>query len=128
VEILKSNIDDSSVTVINLGDKIDSSTNRVYGEIDLDIETQVKFVDYVNSIIEEDISKIVINLENVSYIDSSGLWAIFESFKKADQRNIELILATPQKDVKRVLDITKISTKINVFKDKKNALNYFTNK
>ncbi len=128
MEILKSNIDDSSVTVINLGDKIDSSTNRVYGEIDLDIETQVKFVDYVNSIIEEDISKIVINLENVSYIDSSGLWAIFESFKKADQRNIELILATPQKDVKRVLDITKISTKINVFKDKKNALNYFTNK
>ena len=57
------------------------------------------------------------NLEskNISYIDSSGLWALFESHKKANQKNGKIVLLSPKKDVKRVLDITKMSTKINIF-------------
>ena len=44
-------------------------------------------------------------MDNISYIDSSGLWALFESHKKAQQRSGEIVLLNPRKDVKRVLDI-----------------------
>ena len=67
-------------------------------------------------------------MENISYIDSSGLWAIFESYKKATQRNGEILLINPRKDVKRVLDITKISTKIHIFQNESDALIYFNSK
>ena len=128
MELIKKRDDKSNLVKVYFGSELNSSSNELIGDIELDIETQVKFIDYINSIIDEGTQKILINLQNVSYIDSSGLWAIFESYKKALQRNSELILSTPRSDVKRVLDITKISTKISVFNDESDALSYFDNK
>ena len=128
MELIKKRDDTSNLVKVYFGSELNSSSNELIGDIELDIETQVKFIDYINSIIDEGTQKILINLQNVSYIDSSGLWAIFESYKKALQRNSELILSTPRSDVKRVLDITKISTKISVFSDESDALSYFDNK
>ena len=62
---------------------------------------------------------------NVSYIDSSGLWDLFEGHKKASQKSGHLVLLNTSKDVKRVLDITKISSKMQVFQDENEALNSF---
>ena len=128
MEISKVNLSDYDIVKIDFGNEFDSQTNKLVGSVELDIENQSKFVDYINTIIDEGISKILIVLENVKYIDSSGLWAIFESFKKASQRNTQLVLSTPRKDVKRVLDITKISTKINVFPNENSAIKYFDTK
>ena len=61
-------------------------------------------------------------MENVSYIDSSGLWALFEGHKKAAQRGGKLVLLNPTKDVRRVLDITKMSSKIQIFTTQTEAL------
>ena len=83
MEISKVNIAEHDIVKIDFGEEFNSKENKLVGAIELDIETQSKFVDYINTIIDEGISKILIVLENVNYIDSSGLWAIFESFKKS---------------------------------------------
>ena len=62
-------------------------------------------------------------MQNIGYIDSSGLWALFEGHKKAMQRGSKLILAGVTKDVKRVLDITKMSSKLLIFPSVEEALN-----
>ena len=128
MEIVKNIIKNTDVVSLNFGNEIDSKSQALSGSIELDIENQIKFVEYINTIIDEGMSKILIFMENISYIDSSGLWAIFESYKKATQRNGEILLINPRKDVKRVLDITKISTKIHIFQNESDALIYFNSK
>jgi anti-sigma B factor antagonist len=108
-EILENNI-----LKINIGSEIDEESKSINGTIELDIENQNEFIEYINNILDEGLNLIILSLENISYIDSSGLWALFESYKKTEQRNGKIVLLNPRADVKRVLDITKISSKIKI--------------
>ena len=122
MEIVKSK-NDKGIVELNIGADIDDS-NVVSGKIELDIENQAYFVDMVNSIFDEGVEDVILNMELVSYIDSSGLWALFEGHKKASQKNGRIILANPTRDVKRVLDITKMSSKILIFESLIEARSY----
>ena len=79
----------------------------------------------VNAIFSDGMFHLVVDLTYVSYIDSSGLWALFEGHKKASQKKGHLVLLNPTKDVKRVLDITKVSSKMQVFVDYDEVLSFF---
>ena len=124
IEIKK--ISNTDITKINFGNEKDEDTKELTGTIELDIENQIPFLEQINSLLDEGVSKIILTLSQISYIDSSGLWAIFESFKKAEQRNGKIVLLNPKKDVRRVLDITKISSKIKIFEEDESAITYLS--
>tara|TARA_Y100001970_G_scaffold76288_1_gene96842 strand:- start:14793 stop:15176 length:384 start_codon:yes stop_codon:yes gene_type:complete len=124
IEIKK--ISNTEITKINFGNEKDEDTNELIGTIELDIENQIPFLEQINSLLDEGETKIILTLSQISYIDSSGLWAIFESFKKAEQRNGKIVLLNPKKDVRRVLDITKISSKIKIFEEDESAVTYLS--
>ena len=63
-------------------------------------------------------------MSNISYIDSSGLWALFEGYKKASQKKKKMVLLNPTKDVKRVLEITKMSSKLLLYDNEEEAIQY----
>lgn len=113
METIKSTLKNDIIKV-ELGVDYDDKTSTVSGDIELDIENQGLFVDMIHSIFDEGNSKVIIDMSHVSYIDSSGLWALFEGHKKANQQNGKMILINTTKDVKRVLDITKISSKMDI--------------
>ncbi len=121
MEILKSVIDDKIVK-LQVGAELVQNDTALSGTVELDIENQAHFVDVVNSIFDEGHVYLVVEMENISYIDSSGLWALFEGHKKAAQRQGKLVLVNPTKDVRRVLDITKMSSKIQIFSSVDDAL------
>lgn len=121
MEIIKIAVNEA-IMRINLGATLSADKQSVTGTVELDIESQNYFMDMLNSIFEEGKNHILVDLTNITYIDSSGLWALFEGHKKAQQRNGNLILLNPTKDVKRVLDITKMSSKLKIFTDEKEAL------
>lgn len=125
MEIIKNKVNDTLV-ILTVGAEVDDQ-NAVIGNIELDIENQAYFVDIVNSIFEEGSHDVILNMGLVSYIDSSGLWALFEGHKKAAQKNGRILLANPTRDVKRVLDITKMSTKILTFNEVEEAQTYIQN-
>ena len=127
MEVKKISLNDGNVTKINFGSILNDESNTLSGSIELDIENQNIFIDHINAIFDEGVHYIIINMENIIYIDSSGLWALFECHKKATQKNGKISLLSPQKDVKRVLDITKISNKINISEKESDALDYFLN-
>merc|ERR1712070_445679 len=114
MEIIKTLISESNLK-LEIGAEIVDDQKKVQGAIELDIENQSRFMDIMDTIFNSKKLNIIVNMENISYIDSSGLWALFEAHKKATQQDIKLILLNPTKDVKRVLDITKISSKIEIF-------------
>ncbi len=121
MHIIKSEIAPSLLKV-QVGAEYNQSDNSVSGQVELDIENQAHFVEFMNSIFEDAGVKVILDMQQVTYIDSSGLWALFEGHKKAAQKSGKLVLLAPTKDVKRVLDITKMSSKIQVFGSEVDAL------
>jgi anti-sigma B factor antagonist len=126
MEIEKKKIPNTNITKVTFGYERNPDTNELMGSIELDIENQVQFIEQINLILDEGESLIILSLSEINYIDSSGLWAIFESFKKAEQRSGKIVLLNPRKDVRRVLDITKISSKIKIFEEDESAINYLS--
>ena len=124
MKITKDIIANNKITKVNIGNKQTDKETPPSGSIELDIENQAEFLEHINKILEENNSNIIIDMKNISYIDSSGLWAIFESHKKATQKKRTLILLKPEKDVQRVLNITKISTKIKTFENEEIAIKF----
>ena len=127
MEVQKLKLKENNILVAIFGNEIDKISNKITGNIELDIENQMQFIEHINTIIDDGHHNIIISMNNISYIDSSGLWAIFESHKKIEQRNGKIVLLKPKKDVKRVLDITKISTKITICETKEDAIAHFNN-
>lgn len=121
MEIVKDIVDDK-VIKLQIGAEFDEDKKELSGVVELDIENQAHFVDIVNSVFDDGHVHVIVDMENVSYIDSSGLWALFEGHKKAAQRGGKLVLLNPTKDVRRVLDITKMSSKIQIFTTQTEAL------
>ena len=122
MELLKSELDHHIIKV-QIGATLDSGSQSLSGSVELDIENQAQFVDLINVLImDEGVSKIMIDLSNVTYVDSSGLWALFEGHKKASQKNGRLVLLNPIKDVRRVLEITKISSKAYIADTEQDAI------
>jgi len=114
MELIKTELGDGMVKV-QIGASLNPSSQELTGPIELDIENQAQFVDLINVIIvDEGFSRILVDMSHVSYVDSSGLWALFEGHKKATQKNGKLVLLNPTKDVRRVLEITKIASKVHI--------------
>ena len=117
MEVIRQMQENDLFVKVVLGLEPNDADQSVHGDVELDIENQSKFVDVINAIFSDGMFHLVVDLTYVSYIDSSGLWALFEGHKKASQKKGHLVLLNPTKDVKRVLDITKVSSKMQVFVD-----------
>lgn len=120
MEIIKTAVSDS-VVKLEIGDSFDDQTKTLSGQVELDIEHQSYFIDIVSSVLQENMI-ILVDMTHVSYIDSSGLWSLFEGHKKAVSKNSKMVLINTTKDVKRVLDITKMSSKLHIFETEEAAL------
>lgn len=121
IEIIKLNINESVVKVL-IGNGYNESKKEMNEHIELDIENQGQFVTAINDVLTSGRKKIIVDITYVNYIDSSGLWAIFEAYKKTTQKKGKFVLISPSKDVKRVLDITKMSEKLEIVENEKDAL------
>jgi len=125
MEATKKNLKDSKIVKITLGLELNPDTKEAFGIVELDIENQSKFIEAINSCLDEGVSQIITDIQYISYTDSSGLWALFEGHKKASQKGGKLVLLNPTRDVKRILDITKMSSKIIVAMNDQEALDAF---
>lgn len=127
MEILKTKLT-NHVTKLDIGMEIADDKATISGTVELDIENQSQFVEVVNGVFEDgkDGTNVVVDLSNITYIDSSGLWALFEGHKKALQHNGKMVLLSPTKDVRRVLDITKMSGKLEIYDSESDALSHLT--
>lgn len=69
--------------------------------------------------------KLVVDLMNVPLIDSSALGAIVITLKSCQQSGGKLVLLNPQKAVREVLEVTKLSTVIEIYDTEEDACNAF---
>jgi anti-sigma B factor antagonist len=67
-------------------------------------------------------TKLVLNLEDVSYVDSAGLGAMIEAFTVARQKAVRLTLLNPTARTRHLLEITGLARIVETFDSEAAAL------
>jgi anti-sigma B factor antagonist len=78
--------------------------------------------DMINSAIQEGYKNILLDLEEVSYIDSAGLGELVSCNALVDAQGGDLKLVHLQKKIRGLLQITKLITIFETFEDETEAL------
>jgi len=101
------------VTVLDLGGKI------TIGEGSVSLRSAIR------RLIEEGKKKILLNLAQVSYVDSSGIGELVSSFTTINREGGQLKLLNLTQKIQDLLTITKLLTVFDVYDDEATALNSF---
>lgn len=82
--------------------------------------------DTLRELVESGTNKIVLNLGEVAYIDSSGLGELVSGFTTVKNSGGELKLANLTQKVNDLLTVTKLYTVFEVHNDEKSAVESFS--
>jgi anti-sigma B factor antagonist len=84
------------------------------------------FRDAIRELVAKGNKKVLLNLGEVSYIDSSGIGELVSGFTTVTNSGGQLKLVGLSKRVKDLLQITKLYTVFEVFDDETEAVRSFT--
>lgn len=105
------------------------SERSVGGVTILDVTGQVtlndgadQIRDKVKAILQEGKRQVLINLAQVSYMDSAGLGELVQAYSTVSKQKGQLKLLSPTKRLKDLLVITKLATVFDSFDDEAAAL------
>ena len=96
----------------------------VSGEID--VYTVPKFKEHLASLIEQGNNRLLINLEKVQYMDSSGFGALLGATKRLRPDGGALGLVGCNQVITRMLKITRLNTIFQMYETEPEALQAFS--
>lgn len=82
--------------------------------------------DKVNSLIQQDRKKVLLNLEKVPYIDSAGLGEVVRTYTTVKRQEGSLKLLNLTKRIQDLLSITKLLTVFETFDTESEAIKSYT--
>ncbi|SDM86579.1 STAS domain-containing protein [Sediminibacillus halophilus] len=97
---------------INVSDKDSTAVVTLAGEIDAYTAPQLK--EQLLPLTKESGKVVEVNLENVNYMDSTGLGVFVSALKSTKENNSELKLVQLQSRVMRLFEITGLTDIINI--------------
>ena len=93
---------------------------EIQGEIDLYASPQLR--EHFTELAKGKQHKIIINLKNVTYIDSSGLATFIEAFQKLSAEDGKLVLCNLTETVKGVFEIARLEDVLTIVDTEEDAL------
>ncbi len=72
-------------------------------------------------------ARLVVNMTNVSFVDSTALATLVQGLKRCRQRRGELYLCGLQNQVYMIFELTRLDKAFTIFPDEANALQAFEN-
>jgi anti-sigma B factor antagonist len=81
--------------------------------------------DKVNSLVQQNLRKIILNLAEVPYIDSAGLGEIVRTYTTVSRQSGQLKLLSVTKRINDLLVITKLAQVFEMYDNEKDALGSF---
>ncbi len=79
-------------------------------EGEMDLYNAYKLKELSISLLEKDISRFIINLQDVDYMDSSGIGALIFICSTMKKQNLKLALTNIHGSVKKVIELTKLTS------------------
>ena len=108
-----------NVTVLDVGGRYDLGVALVFGAPGHSLQELVS--DYA----ARGQTKIVLNLSDLAYIDSSGIGDLVASVTSLRRQGGDLKIVNPSVAVQKVLQIAKVDTELDVKPDEASALDTF---
>lgn len=82
---------------------------------DLDLSTAEVFADELKRIDETgDVTRIVVDMSAVPFVDSTGLRILLEGVELGQERGIDVTFESPMPQLRRLVDLTKTGTLLNL--------------
>lgn len=91
---------------INLKNDTDVEFWEVSVDGELDVSTADQFKEYLHKLIDEDVRNIRFDLQNLQYIDSTGLGVMIGILKRIKVENKEIFIKAPKDNVNKIFSIT----------------------
>ncbi|MDQ7823823.1 MAG: STAS domain-containing protein [Candidatus Eremiobacteraeota bacterium] len=93
------------------------------GDIDFIVYPELK--KQLLKLIESGKINMIVNLDKVNYIDSSGLGAITSAHLKVTSMGGNIKIVSPNSDINKIFDITGLSKVVKIYSDYNTALSSF---
>ena len=90
------------------------------GEIDLHVSPSVTAS--LNAVIEKKPRRLVVDLSDVTYIDSAGLAALIQGMQKVEAYGGKFLLAGLQETVRSIFEISRLDQVFQIFPDTDTAM------
>jgi anti-anti-sigma factor len=71
------------------------------------------------------LARLVVDLEGVAHIDSSGLGTLLDGLREAQHKNVRFVLCGLENSLRRVLERTRLSTLFEIRPTRQAALQQF---
>jgi anti-sigma B factor antagonist len=98
---------------------------EVSGKITLGDGGDAVLKDKMRSLVQQGHKKVLLNLGDVSYVDSAGLGEIVQAYATVNKNGGTLKLLNVTKRIKDLLSITKLLTVFDTFDDEAEAVRSF---
>jgi len=89
---------------------------------DIDLTRSVEFQQSLLSILDKRPPKMVINLSDVPYMDSSGVASLVKVLSRARRIDTQLVLVSLSPRVRNLLEITRLDSVFTIAPDEQDAL------
>lgn len=87
---------------------------RVLVEGEVDVSNADELRDAVDSALALDAPEVTVDLSQVPYIDSTGIGVLVGAAHRATDAGKKLVVASPQKNVARVLGLLGVADDLNI--------------
>ncbi len=101
----------------------DVAIYAITGEIDITTSPDVRKV--FDRIIKEKVPKVILNLQGVNYIDSSGLATLVEGLQRLKTYGGKMKLTNLSGKVKSLFEITKLERLFEIYPEEEKAVETF---
>lgn len=91
----------------------------------LDIYTAADFKTYLQSNVKTENAKVVVNMEKLNYIDSSGIGMLIKSLNYMKELNGQLQLANLKESLQKIFKVAGLTAYFQFLSDKEYKEKYF---
>ena len=110
MEIVEKRMED--IDVLELTGRLDaSSTRKLKGRVD--------------SLVNENRVKLIVDMAGVDFIDSAGLGSLVSSLRAVNEMNGDIKVVALQKQVRSIFELTRLHRIFGIFDDVEAAMNGF---
>ncbi len=106
---------------INVNEENSQAIMTLKGEIDIYTATQLK--DELNDLVSEQKNEVIVDLKDVTYMDSTGLGTFVSALKHAEKAESTLRLIRANDRLYRLFEVTGLDDVIDVHSEKEGGLN-----
>lgn len=105
----------NSIIIMKLGD-----TNRLYA-LNANLAKEK-----MNEVLTEPKSKLIIDFEGISFIDSSGFGALLSALKTSKENKSQIKLCNINKDVMELIELMQLDSIFDILQDSTACVNSFS--